>query len=156
MSEGIISPTIPFEEAAVEESVFESLISFSRSNKTMSVSFDTIVNGSIERFTLYRFVDEDTKRNNIFLHHTSRGYFEVIDISPYGNLKHPTHVGIKTSGLLALTIHPVEDLERFRLNALIQHIMVEIICLQNQVNDEDKDTVELIFEYLKMLEANYK
>lgn len=156
MTENLIAPTIPFEEAAVEVDVFESILSFARSNKTMSLSFNVIVNGAVERFTLYRFVDEDTKRTNVFLHHTSRGYFEVSNISPYGNPRNPTHVGIKTSGLLALSIYPVEDLEKFRLNALIQHVMTNVIYLQAQVDEEDKDTVELIFEYLKMLEEKYK
>lgn len=156
MSENIIAPIIPFEEVAVDEQTFEALLSFTRSSKTMMMSFKTIVEGNIETFTLYRFTDEDKERNHMFLHSTARGYFEITDMSSYGNPRTPSHVGIKTAGLYALSVYPVEDLERFRLNALIQHILVKIIFLQSQVNEEDKDTVELIFEYLKMLEANYK
>lgn len=156
MSENIIAPVIPFEEVAVDEQTFEALLSFVRSNKTMTMSFKTIVEGNIETFTLYRFTDEDKERNNMFLHHTARGYFEITDMSPFGNPRSPSHVGIKTAGLYALSVYPVEDLERFRLNALIQHIIVKTIFLQSLVKDEDKDMVELIFEYLKMLEANYK
>ena len=156
MTENIIAPIIPFEEIAVDEQTFEALLSFVKSSKTMTMAFKTIVDGNIETFTLYRFTDEDKERNHMFLHHTARGYFEITDMSSYGNPRSPSHVGIKTAGLYALSIYPVEDLDKYKLNALIQHIMVKTIFLQSQVKEEDKDIVELIFEYLKMLEANYK
>lgn len=147
-----------FEEIAVDRETFDAIVKFQRSKGTSSVSFNGFSNGSTKMICLYRFVDEDADRKNLFLYTDHKGYEEIIALDTYENNKREAiKVGVKTSGTFNMTIYPVEDMKKFQVDSAIQHIMVCMTGLLSRLSGEEQtEILEMAFDYMKMLDEEYK
>lgn len=142
-------------EIAVTHEVYSSLVSFARSINTMSISFDAMLDGTTELFSMYRFTTEDKSRSNIFVHTDKFGYEEMISINTFG--PKDTNVNVITTEGHSFSFYPVDDLDKFEIGSLISHILTRILKLNSKLEtDEDKEISEVIFEYTKMLYEKYK
>ena len=151
----IIRPAIRHEEAAVDNETFESVLNFQRSGKTMSVSFTAEINGYAEIISLYRFKDEETGRCNMFIWGSHRGYDEILSIDRFGNKD--ASIVIKTYGVYSMTVRPVDDIDKHRVDEKIQHILTCLAFLSGMLEKpEDKEMCEAAFDYMKMLHEEYK
>lgn len=142
-------------EIAVSHETFDALVSFTKARSTMSLSFDVNIEGYKELFSLYRFVSDDKTRTNIFVHTDEFDYEELITIDVFSS--NTPHVNCVTIEGHSYSFYAVDDLERYDIVYLIDHILSRIVKLNNIVNDpEEKEIAEVMYDYGKMMKERYK
>ena len=142
-------------EIAVSKDVYEQLLSFVKSRGNLSISFDASIEGYTELFCIYRFVNEEKTRTNIFMHTDQFGYEELITINTMTGDN--GHINACTTEGHAYSFYPVDDIEKYEVSYLIGHILGRLIKLNNILEDpEEKEISEVAFDYMKMLSEKYK
>ena len=146
-------------EIAVNKEAYEAIASFTRSRSTMSISFDASLNGYTELFSLYRFMNEEKTRMNMFIHTDQNGYEEIICINVFGGPK-DMHVNCATVDGHSYSFYGIDDVRKYDVGCLISHIRERMLKLINMLeNDNDADNkaiVELAFEYMGEVYKSYK
>lgn len=146
-------------EIAVNKETYDALSSFIRGKTTMSVSFDASLEGYTELFSLYRFVNEEKTRLNVFLHTDQFGYEEIININFFGTNGN-NHINCVTTEGHAYSFYAVDDIAKYDVTHLIGHILERMIKLANMLGDRDdqdnKVIIELAYEYVREVYKRYK
>ena len=106
-------------------------------------------------FCIYRFVNEEKTRTNTFIHTDQFGYEELINMSLMSG--NDNHINVITTENHAYSFYPVDDIKRYEKGYLIGHIISRLIKLNNILEDqEDKEIIELVYDYMKMIYEKYK
>ena len=144
-------------EIGVSRETYDSLTTFVKSRSTLAMSFDAVLEGYTELFSLYRFVNEEKTRTNLFIHTDKNGYEEMININQFGK---DNHINCFTVEGHSYSFYPVDDLKKQEVGWLIGHIQSRMIKLANILDDRDdqdnKVIIELAYEYIKEVYKNYK
>ena len=144
-------------EIAVDKETFEALISFAKSRSTLSMSFDATIEGCTELFSLYRFVNEEKTRTNIFVHTDKFGYEEIITLNIIDKNDHVNCITVEGH---SFSFYPVDNRDRYEVGCLIGHIrdrMIKLInMLENRDDQDNKVIIELAFEYIREVYKDYK
>ena len=142
-------------DTALDKETFESLTSFVRARSVGSISFNAELEGHTELFTLYRFINDDGKRVNMFVYTDLNKYEEILSMNIIGT--NGQHVNIQTVESHGYSFYPVDDIERWKISYLIDHIMERLVKLNNMMEDkESKDITEVVFDYMRMMKERYK